>query len=318
VLLPNLIALAVVVAVGVAVLVLDQWRTPEPSDAARVPKRHAAIAAGAAWACYLGALVVGFYGVVFVNRDLQSLPLGGRTIALVPAAAAVVFLVVHATGDLTWPRPRGSVREARLASRDADDIAPRWLRWMVLSSAGVLVAGMVVLGSIADGPRTFLAPPSEVVGLAAAGDFLDNPGAPVVASSEGLVLPQPVFPGWWYGVPVIIAVLVLVAAMEGVLRLIALRPAVAGVPATWDMALRRRSARRVLRGLQCAVALTGAGVFYQAGLTIARTTEPGTSMDPACLVVVGLFMISAGVVLVVPGLDFRAARHEAAQVAVGA
>jgi len=318
VLLPNLIALAVVVAVGVAVLVLDQWRTPEPSDAARVPKRHAAIAAGAAWACYLGALVVGFYGVLFVNRDLQSLPLGGRTIALVPAVAAVVFLVVHATGDLTWPRPHGSVREARLASRDADDIAPRWLRRMVLSSAGALVAGMVVLGGIAGGPRTFLAPSSEAVGLAATGDFLDNPGAPVVASSEGLVLPQPVFPGWWYGVPVIIAVLVLVAAMEGALRLIALRPAVAGVPATWDMALRRRSARRVLRGLECAVALTGAGVFYRAGLTIAQTTEPGTSMDPACLVVVGLFVISAAVVLVVPGRDFRAARHEVAQAAVAA
>lgn len=281
-LLINLIALAVVTVVGVAVLVWDQWRTPAPSGAARVPKRHAAIGAGVAWACFLGALFVGFSPVVVGNMGLQDLPLGGRTVALVPAAAAVVFLVVHGAGDLTWPRPRGSVREARLAPRAADDIAPRWLHRMVLGTAGVLVAGMIVLGSIADGPRTFVA-----------------------ASSDGEA-----YPGWWYGVPVIIAVLVLVAAMEGVLRLIALRPAVVGVPATWDMALRRRSARRVLRGQQCALALTGAGVFYRAGFTIARTTEPETFMDPVCLVVVGLFAISAVVALVVPGLDFRAARTE--------
>jgi len=290
------IALAVVTAVGVGVLAWDQRRTPMPSDAGRVPNRHAAIAAAAAWACYLGAFVAGIYGVLFVNVSVQGLPLGGRTIAVAPAAAGLVFLVVHAAGDLTWPRPRGSVREARLAPRDADDVAPRWLHRVVLVSAAALVTGMVFLGSAADGPRTL-----------------------VVTTSEGIAYRQGPFPGWWHGVPVIIAVALLIGALEGVLRLIALRPAVTGVPGAWDMALRRRSARRVLRGVQCSLALTGAGIFHIAGMLF---DQVGPGMEPAyvaCVAIAWLFGLSALMVLVVPGLDFRAARREAAQaVAVGA
>ena len=290
------IALAIVTAVGVGVLAWDQRRTPMPSDSARVPNRHAAVVAAVAWMCYLGAFLAGFYGVLFLRASLQGLPLGGRTIAVVPAAAGLVFLVVHAAGDLTWPRPRGTVREARLAPRDADDVAPRWLHRVVLVSAAVLVTGMVFLGGAAAGPRTL-----------------------VVTTSEGIAYREGPFPGWWYGVPVIIVVALLIGALEGVLRLIALRPAVTGVPGAWDMALRRRSARRVLRGVQCSLALTGAAVFHLAG-TLFDQVGPGLeSAYVACVAIAWLFGLSALMVLVVPGLDFRAAGREDAQaVAVGA
>jgi len=50
-----------------------------------------------------------------------------------------------------------------------------------------------------------------------------------------------------------------------VLRLITVRPAVAGVSAEWDLHLRRRSAAHVTRGVQLVLAITVAGILVAAG-----------------------------------------------------
>lgn len=276
--LPMTIALAVVTVVGVAVLVWDQRRTPLPSDAARVANRHAAIAAAVAWACVIGALVASVGIVLMSNADLT-----GRVMALMPADAAVVLLTVHAAGELTWPRPRGTVREARLAPRDTDDVAPRWLHRVTWVWASALVASLVVFGVVADGPRSV-----------------------AVTTPSGLEYSAAPFPGWWYGVPLIAAVLAIIVGVELVLRLVTLRPAVAGVPASWDLALRRRSARRVLRGAQLPIALTAAGVFWLASITRANATSD------VCLVLAWVFGVGGCLVAVAPGRDFRAARTESA------
>src|SRR5690606_41686465 len=50
------------------------------------------------------------------------------------------------------------------------------------------------------------------------------------------------YPGWFYGTWLALAAVLLVAGAEGVLRLVARRPAVAQVDAARDMGLRRASA----------------------------------------------------------------------------
>ena len=66
----------------------------------------------------------------------------GVTALLVPIAFGVAHTVVLAVGELTWPRPEGAVRRARLVRRGPLDAAPRWL---VRLTGGALVAAAAVI-----------------------------------------------------------------------------------------------------------------------------------------------------------------------------
>lgn len=278
--------LALVTALGGVVLLWDERRTPLPSGRAAGANRHAAIAAATAWACLLGALAAGALVASTTNARL-----GGRAMALLPMAATAVLLAVHAVGELTWPRPRGAVREARLTARRPTDIAPRWLRWNLWASVSGFVVALAVFGSVADGPRTY------------------------VGSSGFSASP---FPGWWYGVPLTAAALALLAATEAVVRLIALRPAVEAVPAEWDIALRRRSAGRVLRGAQLPLAITAAAVVWYAGLAFARDTGETDLASLVCVALAWLWGVGGVVVAVLPGRAFRASRTPTPVLSAGA
>jgi len=76
------------------------------------------------------------------------------------------------------------------------------------------------------------------------------------------------FPGWLWTVPVLASGLVAAALSEGVLRLVALRPAVDDVAEDWDMWLRRRTARHTLRTVQCVLGLELAGLIALAGMAL--------------------------------------------------
>ena len=75
------------------------------------------------------------------------------------------------------------------------------------------------------------------------------------------------FPGWPYGLPILIGAATVLVVTLGVLYLVARRPAVRGTSTTDDDLLRTVSATRVVRGAQLALGITLAGVTFFAGAT---------------------------------------------------
>jgi uncharacterized membrane protein len=235
-----LAAAAVAIAVVTVVLVTARGRAPLPSQAARAAVRHGGTVHAVALACLVGAVVL----VPPAVQRLVTGPAQGLYLGLAPAVAGLAFAAVQAVGEATWPRPSGTVRRAPLTRRTVRDLAPRRLRVAAWLWAGLAAVTLVVCGlASADGrgiSRTF-------------------PGG---AASSGP------FPGWYFGVPLLAAVVVVLVAAEVVLRLVAGRPSVADADPAWDMALRRLSAHRVLRGTQLVLAWTAAGVLLVAGAAL--------------------------------------------------
>ncbi len=240
--------------------------------------------------------------VAAVLAALSALPLvrgttsglvTGVVLGMVPALVGAVFLAVHAVGELTWPRPTGTVRAASLSRRTVRDIAPRGLRVLVWSLT-VAVAAAVVVG-----------------GLTAAPD-----GRSMSRATETTMSAVSPYPGWFYGVPLLIAAIVVLAGTEAVLRLVAQRAAVVGVDTSWDLALRRLSAHRILRAAQVPLALTLSGVLVLGSSAAARLDHPGVGV----LAGVGA-LVSLGSVLVLclpgraPGDPEHAGRTASAQAA---
>lgn len=218
------------------------------SPPARAARRHATAVSALAWVALVVTLVGGAAGVA-----AQPLSLGqGLAFGLVPAAAGLSLAAVQAVGELTWPRPTGTVRRARLVRRTAADVAPPVLRRAVRTSGAAL--GLVLL----------------VCGLVAAPD-----GRSVARAFEDGSSAAGPFPGWFYGVPLLVATGVVLVATEGTLRLIARRPSVSEAEPGWDLALRRLSAHRLLRGAQLVLGLTTAGVTLVAGTALRNV---GTSV----------------------------------------
>lgn len=295
-------SVVLVLAVVVAALLWDARRTPTPSEAASRANRHATLASvlGAVALVVLLTWVVGGVAVGALWRD-------GRVLATLPALAGLSLLAAQAVGQLTWPRPAGARREAELAPRTVQDVAPVVQRGLVLGWAGAVLVALLVFGLVADGPRTV---------VREAGRYTEAIGP---------------YPGWYYGVPMALAVVVTVVATELVLRLITLRPAVAGVSAEWDLRLRRRSAGHVTRGVELVLAVTTAGVLVAAGrvhLTLGHDAvhlasggyaSPGSPVHLALgqvLLVLGVVVVLAGVLAVVLPARTRTGRPAALGAAV--
>ncbi|MER1995698.1 MAG: hypothetical protein ABTA24_04260 [Arthrobacter sp.] len=122
-------------------------------------------------------------------------------------APAIFALAVLAVGEITWPRPHGTVRTARLEHRGALSLIPRYMT----AVAGVFLAyNLLIL-------------------------------ATTLARDPGSESAQHLLAGWapW--------LLITVASVAGILRLISVRPVVPGTAPEADAALRRASAHRVMR-----------------------------------------------------------------------
>lgn len=244
-------AVILLLAPVLGVLLWDARRTTTPSRAAARANRHATLASTVGVVVMVVLLTWVFGGV-----GLGVMPRDGRVLAVLPALAGASLLVAQAVGQLTWPRPSGVHREAELVRRTVGDVAPAWPRRMVVGWAGVALTLLVVFGLVADGPRTL---------TREAGRFTEAIGP---------------YPGWYYGLPMGLAVVATVLATEVVLRLITLRAAVVGVPVEWDLHLRRRSAGHITRGIQLVMAATTAGILVAAGwthLALGRDSYPLTS-----------------------------------------
>jgi hypothetical protein len=170
-----------------------------------------------------------------------------------PLIGAVVALLVLGLGELTWPRPRGLQREARLNPRTLGDLVPQtWTRILV---------GLVLLTLAVIGFGWWAAHPNGHSLTRADADDFSATASP--------------FPGADYGLPQLVALGVALLALYGVLRLVVLRPAVVRSDVATDNRLRAASAVRAIRVVASALALTAAGNLFFGGSTGLRLYDPG-------------------------------------------
>ncbi|SRR5580765_1884138 len=167
------------------------------------------------------ASVVGLLvGLAFVTTtDLTPASLVAAT---APALVATVMLLASTMVELTWPKPAGQVRVARIGARRP--AAPRTL-------------GRILAGSLAASTSLLVAG-----GLTATDD-----GRRVeVAWGNGSTSHGP-WPGWYYGIPMGAALLVLLAVTLWSVRVVDTRPALGPGQSDVDVTARTLSKARVLR-----------------------------------------------------------------------
>lgn len=282
-----LLAIALLAAVVISVVYVAVKRpAPAPSEAAAAAHRHGAAVNVTAWllAIGLGLLVltpVGFAGLRLGAPD--SATWTAVLAGAYPAGIGLAFLGAHALGERSWPRPTGTLRRATLVPRG--EVAPRWLRRVTWTWAVTLVVTLVATGVTAtDGRWIRIAPEAS---------FTESTAGP--------------YPGWDFGVPLLLAALLVLAATEGTLLLVARRPAVVDADPDYDAASRRLSAHRVLRGAQLVLGGTLAVVLVVTGGAIVNAQYMGVG---APLVALGYILAVA--VLVITLVPARAAIPSAA------
>jgi hypothetical protein len=244
-----LLAVVVTVALGTAVA----RRSP--------PSREAAVAAGRAHAVHstgaallLGLLAAGYVGATQLGNGSPGEL--GVTALLVPITFGVVHTLALAVGELTWPRPEGEVRRARLVHRGLLDAAPRWLVRLAAVAAALATVTLVGGALLADPDgRSF------------------THGNPFV---DGLSTASP-FPGSFYGLAAGIGLLVLSLAAAVALWIVANRPAVATDDEGIETALRRASAHRVLRVAVGVPLFVSGGLLFIAGRAFHSVATSGAA-----------------------------------------
>ena len=171
-----------------------------------------------------------------------------RSLAVLPGAITIVAVAAIAV----WPHAglrRANVttagaRSADLRPRTVGGFGPAWGFALPSAGAGVLVAFLVYAG-IVSGARA---------------DQTDNRAITVVFSDNSATAGP--FPGWYYGVPLLVVTAVLVATVAITLRRIAGYPAPTspGLRGA-DLAIRRTSTRLVMK-------LSSTGLFGYAGCVL--------------------------------------------------
>src|SRR3954466_10710396 len=121
---PELVPLALVLAVAVGWgLIAARRSAPSREVAVAAARRHGLVVAVAA--PLAGLVVVGW--LLWAAADIGHGFPGSVTDALVisPLAYGLAHTLVLLLGELTWPRPDGAVRRARLVPRRLSDVLPR-------------------------------------------------------------------------------------------------------------------------------------------------------------------------------------------------
>ncbi|WP_125776210.1 hypothetical protein [Antribacter gilvus] len=195
-----------------------------------VARRHETrISVAAAW----GSMATGAVGSL-IAQPAYGPASGVQESTLLPALpglACLTFCLFRALGELTWPQPSGTVRTAPLVRRTVSDVGG-WRLVVLLLTVVVGVATVVVYarGGNDDGRSITM---------------LDNP---LTDATESGVVQS--YPGWDYGVPMLVGLALGLAATFGALVLVVRRRPLADLPTEHDDALRRTSADRVLGGAQ--------------------------------------------------------------------
>ena len=220
------------------------------------------------------ALAAYAFPTIYVN----STEVPGLLAALAPLIAGILFVDIAAIGESFWPRPKGHKRGAYLARRPALANAGAITQIATVLWATLLVVSLVLFGFIA------------VKGGDASGRAIANVAAdPAVNGQSGP------FPGWPYGIPMLVLAAVLIALALAVLHVIARRPAVSGTTPQSDAQLRRISATNLLKGTQASLAASLAGVLLIAGQSSANA---GYWWGPVCIALSVAVLIAAVVIIV--------------------
>lgn len=236
--LPVFVVLALAVAVG-GIFTAARRASRSSEVAVTAARRHGLIVA-------VLAPVAGIVTVVLLVGAGMDVGHGfpgktGDALALAPLAYALAHTLVLLIGELTWPRPAGAVRRARLTPRRLGDVAPRRLLRTCLAGTVLLVATIAAGAALAGGDGTEI--------LHRDGPYLRGAGP---------------WPGWHYGEPVTVELVLLLGLLAGALWVVVTRPAVATEDERMEAALRRTSAHRVLRGATAGVLLTAGGFVGRA------------------------------------------------------
>lgn len=266
-LLPLLVVLALVVAVAIGAA-LTRREPPSLETAVSAARQHAAIAGRA-------AVALGVAAALLTAAARPTLAGGlGVSILVSPVVFGIVHTAVLALGEFTWPRPAGSVRRARLVHRGLFDAVPRWLLLLAAGSAAV-AAITITAGAVLAGPdgRSFTWP------------LHPSPGESAQTASP--------FPGWFYGRPAAVGLLALLVVALLTLRVVATRAAVTTDDERAEVALRRASGHRVLRGVTAVLLVDTGGLVHITG-----TAMP----DDAPLRALGIALAALGAAAVLAGV----------------
>ncbi|MCZ2858945.1 hypothetical protein [Blastococcus sp. VKM Ac-2987] len=269
-----LLVLVTTVVVGAG---LARRSPPSREHAVAAARRHATRTAAAAYV--LGAAAA----VVVLEAEVGNTAPGGLgvTVLLTLLTFGVVHVGVLALGELTWPRPAGDVRRARLVRRGLLHAAPRWL---VRTAGGA--AGLAVLTVV--GGALLAAPDGRSVTYS------------VEAVSSARASP---FPGLFYGGPAAGGLLALAVTVALTLWVVAQRPAVATEDERIEDALRRASAHRVLRVAAGVTLVVAGGLLLVGGTALhglgTSSAGSGAWLDawPAVAALAGLAAMVGGVVV---------------------
>jgi hypothetical protein len=268
------LVLALAVAGGIGFV---RRSPPSRETTVEAARRHASLSAVAAVALG-GAAAVGTALVTSLPGVLTGPGRYGLAALLVPLTFGTAHSAVLLLGELTWPRPEGNVRRARLVRRGLVDAAPR-----LFVRAGTAAAALTVL---------------TLVGGAL---LADSSGRGFSYRSGALGGTATPFPGPFYGLPAGVGLAVLGLLAGAVLWIVANRPAVATGDDRIEAALRRASAHRVLRvAIGVPLFVTG-GLLFIAGNalhSVASSSGGSPLLGPvgAGTAVLGLVAMLAGVV----------------------
>jgi hypothetical protein len=272
--LPALLVLGLVVFVTLAVSV---GRRPGPSPEATVAaaRRHALVVSVAG--PVVGLFVAGWLLVAGADPG-HGFP-GSVTdaAAFAPLAFAVAHSAVLAVGELTWPRPTGTVRRARLVRRRLADVVPRRLARTAIGATALVVA-LLVLGAVLSAPD----------------------GRSISATHGPFTRTHGPWPGPHYGGTLTTELVLLAAVVAVALWLVVNRPAVATEDERVETALRRASAHRVLRAPTAALLVLAGPLLAMTGSGLAGVGYVDLLASTVCGLVGLVLQLSGLVVLCLP------------------
>ncbi|WP_407320641.1 hypothetical protein UQW22_09170 [Isoptericola halotolerans] len=266
------IVLTVLVGLPVAAATLVLWlagRRTHDGAALRRARRHDSLITLVATLAAAATAVLALS--LPLAPDRQPSPAApGVVQAVAPFAVAVVHCLVRLAGELTWPRPSGTVRHASLARRTVRRTGGTSLTHLAVT-ATVLTAALLVTG------------------VTAAPDGRSVAGPPVILPDGGLLTGSSgPYPGWPYAVPMLAGLAVALLATLATLRVVAHRAPLASLDRYQDDALRRTSAARVLAVTHVCVGATTTLTLLVVALAVRNAgihqTSAATTSDPGMLV----------------------------------
>lgn len=278
-LVPVLLVAATVLIIGLVVWLVGRARSDDGGPAARTARRHELVVTGSA----VAVAIVAAIGLAAQPVTWPGwAPAPGVLQALTPFAVGTVFALARTLGELTWPRPHGTVRSVPLTRRTPWSIGATRLRW-VLATAAALVVTLAAAGLTAD-----------PTGRAFASEPVTLPDGSTLSSGAGP------FPGWPYGAPMLTALALTLGATWLALAVITRRAPLPHVSSAHDDAVRRTSAARLLAITQVCLGITLGAVLVFAGAAIGNQgqTLHLNGANGTTYVVIGLAVAITGVIVI--------------------